>query len=941
MRRARLPCIVFILISLNSWSFTGRSIEINRDSLLISGYLDSARTIFQKDLPAAMLYLDSAGTLAGTGSMWHLAAKSEETAGIILRFHGDFVLAKERFQRALILYKDHGNLSEASLIEKKLGDLYSDMGDYASSMDAYVEGCKLAEKANDLYSLAFCYRGISMLYYQLHEPEKSLDNINKALSIFMKTEYDSLDLTDMWHTKAIALKENGNIDSAIYLYEQSAIVNRKLNELSSVAGNLNNLALIYENQQEYDKALQYYHQCLQIDIEKGDTFGMTYSHIGCANVYLKTGQLDSALYHAKTSLRLATDLAATHRILKASESLLEIYKARQEYDSALLYAESVAVIRDSLYQTEKVKTALELETRYESRKKENEIILLNEQKDSAIFRRNVYVLIGVILIAFLGMISYQQRLKATKNRQLLAKEKEMDQLKSRFFANISHEFRTPLTLILGPLDDILSNDKAPSLNPELKIMSRNAQRLLDLINQLLELSKIETGKLKIHTQNSDIISLIRSTAMAFHSLAELKQITMDLDVTDEFFMMNFDKEKVQTILTNILANAFKFTPEKGRIQVTAETPNTQDDAPCITIKVKDSGQGIAEVDLEHIFNRFYQSDSNQLHQNEGSGIGLALSKELVELHDGTITANSVPDHGTEIIIRLPVNLPLSSTDHHLVSSKEKIKHISSSVPVVDEIGDTNQTVDKSLVLVIEDNVDVCKYIKKTLADDFSVITAENGEEGISKALEIIPDLIVSDVMMPKKNGYEVCDLLKNNEKTSHIPIILLTAKAELDDRMVGLSVKADNYLSKPFVPRELHLRISNLIDSRNKLKEKYKKTGVLSPKEITVNSVDENFLNKLVEITEDHISDDKFGVTELGHAIHMSRSQLHRKLTALLGHGPNEFIRTFRLKRAYQLLKQKSATISEVAFNVGFSSPSYFTKCFHEYYGFTPTDMMV
>jgi DNA-binding response OmpR family regulator len=253
----------------------------------------------------------------------------------------------------------------------------------------------------------------------------------------------------------------------------------------------------------------------------------------------------------------------------------------------------------------------------------------------------------------------------------------------------------------------------------------------------------------------------------------------------------------------------------------------------------------------------------------------------------------------------------------------------------------NATNNLPVVLVIEDHEDVRNYVKDTLDKNFTIIAAKDGEEGISKAIEYVPDLIVSDVMMPKKSGFDVCHILKLDEKTSHIPVILLTAKSDSEDKITGLMTKADDYVTKPFVPRELLVRIENLIELRKQLREKYKSEGVIRPKEVAVNSVDEKFLDKLIALVEINMGDEKFGVEQLGEELGMSRSQLHRKLKALLDQGPNQFIRFFRLQRAHDLLKQKAATASEIAYQVGFSSPSYFTKCFHEQFGYTPSEIPV
>ena len=474
-------------------------------------------------------------------------------------------------------------------------------------------------------------------------------------------------------------------------------------------------------------------------------------------------------------------------------------------------------------------------------------------------------------------------------------------------------------------------------------MQRNAGRLLDLVNQLLDLSKIESGKLKLNTSKSNIISTIKGVSMSFHSMAEQKGIGLALDIQPESLEMSFDREKFETILINLLSNAFKSTPDHGNIIIRArivQAGSSPRGKEHFRISVADNGKGIPEPDIGLIFDRFYQSDTNQLLQQEGSGIGLALTKELVELHHGTIRAESTIGKGTEIIIELPIDLPMvanTSTQEKASIAKEVVR---AHVHVEAEEDKIDMTMNGCpVVLVIEDHDDVRHYIQETLTRRFTIVSAKDGEEGISKAMEIIPDLIISDVMMPKKDGFEVCNVLKNDEKTSHIPIILLTAKSDSEDKIAGLLTKADDYVTKPFVPRELLVRIENLIASRLQLREKYKQEGVLKPKDIAVNSVDEKFLNRLIEVVEVHMGDEKFGVEQLGNEMGMSRSQLHRKLTALLGQGPNQFIRSFRLHRAHDLLKQNSATASEIAYQVGFSSPSYFTKCFHEQFGYTPSEV--
>jgi signal transduction histidine kinase/DNA-binding response OmpR family regulator len=584
----------------------------------------------------------------------------------------------------------------------------------------------------------------------------------------------------------------------------------------------------------------------------------------------------------------------------------------------------------------------EMEMKYQSEKNQQQIENLKATNEKVRYRNISFAGAAISFLILGALLYYVQRMRTRRNRLLLEKEIELDRLKSRFFANVSHEFRTPLTLILGPLDEMISKIELPGMKKQLKVMQRNAGRLLDLVNQLLDLSKIESGKLQLSVTRSDIISVIRGVSMSFHSMAEQKHINLQLDIKPDYLELNYDREKLETIMTNLLSNAFKFTPVHGQIIISTlvQPEKDYDKRSHLSIVVSDSGSGIPEEEINLIFNRFYQSDHNQLLQQEGSGIGLALTKELVELHGGMISAQSQPGKGTQIRVTIPMDIELTESiqtiDQSFESEKASTTHEINDGELESVTGGDHNL---PLVLLIEDHVDVRNYIQEILGKHYRVLIAEDGEKGVSIAYESIPDLIISDVMMPKKDGFEVCRELKQDEKTSHIPIILLTAKSESEDKIEGLETQADDYVTKPFVPKELLARIKNLIDSRARLREKYKKEGVLRPKDVAVNSVDEQFLNRMVSVVESNMGNELFGVEQLSNALGMSRSQLHRKLAALIDQGPNQFIRTFRLQRAHDLLKQKAATASEIAYQVGFSSPSYFTKCFHEQFGYTPSEI--
>ena len=530
---------------------------------------------------------------------------------------------------------------------------------------------------------------------------------------------------------------------------------------------------------------------------------------------------------------------------------------------------------------------------------------------------------------------------------------EVDRLKSRFFANISHEFRTPLTLILGPIQKWRDRTQEGDEKKELGMAERNAQRLLRLINQLLDLSKLEEGAIKLRANRMNIVPLVRGIAYSFESSAGMRGIALNVSVEEEEIEVYCDRDMVEKILSNLLSNAFKFTPEGGEVEVSIRTcKDVHSDVPPqgdrLEIAVFDTGIGIPPDQLDKVFDRFYQVDASQTREHEGSGIGLALVKELVELHHGTIRVQSEVGKGTTFTVRLPLGRSHLKNDEIVgapVSVEPRVREAEGAVidkaveGAKEEVVPEHARGEKPIVLIVEDNSDVRAYIRDYLVSAYQVTEAGDGAEGIEKAQEVIPDLIITDVMMPKKDGYEVCRTLKLDEKTCHIPIILLTAKAASENKIEGLEIGADDYLIKPFEPKELLARVRNLISLRRKLRERFKASVPLKPGEIDITSMDNAFLKKVMAAVEQHMGDERFHIEELGALVGMSRRQLHRKLAALTNQGPGEFIRSFRLHRAMDLLQKGAGTVSEVAYRVGFSDPSYFSKCFQQQFGTAPSDV--
>lgn len=519
--------------------------------------------------------------------------------------------------------------------------------------------------------------------------------------------------------------------------------------------------------------------------------------------------------------------------------------------------------------------------------------------------------------------------------------KELDHLKSRFFANISHEFRTPLTLIISPVEDLLQDKSAVKFKEPLYYIRRNAKRLLQLINQLLDLSRLDVGNYEINTSREDIIPFVKEMVHSFGSMAHHKNILLETEVDPRLkagFISGaqtfyFDEDVMEKILFNLLSNAFKFTPEGGSITVSVCLSENN----LFELRVEDTGTGIPAEKLPFIFDRFYQADNSYKRQYEGTGIGLALVKELVVLHQGNITAKSIEGKQTTFSCTFAFN--------NLIGPKNKTTNVVTRAEVLtvhetkSEETENTQDASKLTILVVEDQPDVRKYICGKLSGVYAVIEAKDGKEGLESARLHIPDLVVSDVMMPQMDGFELCQLLKTDDFTSHIPVILLTARAEDADKLSGLETGADAYLIKPFNSKELLLRIHNLIEVRTKLRKKFSGKLLVKPSEITVTSQDSQFMQRLLETVEKHMDDEKFSVEALSHEFGMSSSQMNRKLKAIVNQSAGAFIRSVRMERALALLKTDQANIAEVAYATGFSEASYFSRVFKSYFGYSPSEV--
>ena len=562
----------------------------------------------------------------------------------------------------------------------------------------------------------------------------------------------------------------------------------------------------------------------------------------------------------------------------------------------------------------------------------------------------------IILLLFAALLAIIVRAYWTKNRmnmelsrqkkkleeqrdQLISLSKQLEEAthaKLVFFTNVSHDFRTPLTLVADPVEQLLEDKTlTPRQQSLLKVVHKNVHILLRLVNQILDFRKYENDKLELVRANMNLRVQLQEWSHSFQTLALKKHIHFVLEVNDDRadYLMAVDAEKMERVYFNLLSNAFKFTPENGTITVTLSTLTKEEGGRYARLVVADTGSGISVQHIRHIFDRFYQIDVN----HAGSGIGLALAKAFVELHGGEITVDSVEGKGTVFTVDIPmavVEEPSADLVQEPRITQQTVVEELEDMETEEQIPDEN----KECILIIDDNADVRDYVKSLLKEEYTVIEAPDGRAGLKKAMKYVPDAIICDVMMPVMDGLECCRKLKTELQTSHIPVMLLTACSLDEQRIQGFECGADSYISKPFNSKLLLVRLRNLMDNHKRLKQFFGDKTTLSKE--PVSDVDKGFVDRFRELIEENLADSELSVEDLGGKMGLSRVQLYRKIKALTNYSPNELVRIARLKKAASLLASSEKTISEITYEVGFTSPSYFTKCYKDYFGESPTDFL-
>jgi signal transduction histidine kinase/DNA-binding response OmpR family regulator/Tfp pilus assembly protein PilF len=877
--------------------------------------------------------------------------------GILFMERQDFAEARQYFDEALALYEQQKDSVQIANVLLNIGIVLVDQGLYSKALEYYFRCLAIDEKLRYTAGIASDYTSIAMIFARQGDMGSAIGYYQKALEISEKANDETsaaFTLTNM----GIAYKDVGNLDEALKILEKALRISERINHVLGQASVLHNIGVVHYEKGDLEKALNYFTSSNETALAiQGDRVRQA-NDLMMARIFLKQKFNDKALTKALNARRIAMKNGMPDEEYEATQLLSEIYEKNDLPEQALGMMKQSIRLKDSLFNLEKARQIAELQTQYETNQKENKIELLSKERalqESELKRRSLLQNVTwggtgfLILIGFIGFRAY--RLRQEQKRVLLDQQlknekreaerlQELDEAKSRFFANIAHEFRTPLTLILGPTEQILEENSTEKSKENAYLIYQNADKLLSLTNQLLDLSKLESGMIKLHASRRDFIGFAKGCVHSFESLAEERDITIHFHSAVENMEMDFDAEKFAIILNNLLSNALKFTGPFGEVGIAVTVHEEAGEGSRIRVEVSDTGMGIPEEKIPYIFDRFYQVDDSYTRKTQGTGIGLALAKELVELHGGVISVASKIGEGTCFTLTLPQKQKITTDASDIISEEDKREWfenvVDRKVLSPDASAIERERTEAPVVLVVEDNREVRRFIVDILINFYVVIEAENGKKGLEASIEQVPDLIVSDVMMPEMNGYEFCRAVKEDERTSHIPVIMLTAKAGIDSKLEGLSTGVDDYLAKPFNARELLARIKNLITIRQKLHQKYgntRDTSLFAKKEHI-------FLVRMKAAIEENIDREEFSVEDLGKALAMSRTQVHRKLKALTNQSTSQFVRQFKLEKALELLKTREFNVSEVAYKVGFNSATYFSTCFTEQFGYPPSELI-
>lgn len=857
--------------------------------------------------------------------------------GKIHRESSDFSTAVGLHEEALTLAREQKDTANIIYILNQLGTDFRRLGMLDEAAVRHYEALSHCEAFSDrssaraLKSRAVSLNGIGNLQLTLQNNDVAESIFRQALAVEQSLKShlgQAINYANIGYIKEAC----GERDSAWIYYGYSMEQNRLADSRLGVSLCYNHFGRLAEQMGDYRKALESYQSAYDLMTGDKDRWHWLESCLSIAKVYLAMGQSGQARPYLDEGLKTATEIKSWEHQAEAYRLKALFDEANGHYQAALDNHRKYKAYTDSLTNEKKINRLNNLRLKYITEKgnKEKEIISQaynDEQQQKQVI---LYSLITVILVsaAAISLLIYALRVKAKMQNVI----KKASRARQEFFTNVTHEFRTPLTVILGSAQELKAKARTPSV--ELDAISRQGQRLLTLVNQLLDIAKVRSAIGKADWKTGNIVVFIQMVVENVSLQATRNRVEVGYRPEEKEVNMDFVPDFMYKILTNLLYNALKFTPQGGRISIRSRVAGKS-----IRISVEDTGCGIKPDDLPRIFEPFFQSDS---HKDAGTGIGLALTKQMTEAMGGRIEVSSRQGEGTLFSLSIPIRnsgdrlekwVPEAKVAEHEVADSEAPKE---TVNQDDAI-----TKDADIALVVEDNEDIARYIGNIIKDSFSVVYARNGREGLLKAKEYVPDIIITDIMMPECDGLEMTRAIRQSTLLNHIPVIIVTAKSDETNKLEGLNCGADAYLIKPFNPDELKLRICKLVAYRSMLRGKYSQLlmdGRDISKEPDAPEQEKNFLAELNRCISSHISLSNLNSEMIAKTMCLSKSQLNRKVKSLTGMNTSSYIKQLRLARAQMFLKDPKKTIGDIVMMCGFESASYFTKMFKEKFGITPSE---
>ena len=867
--------------------------------------------------------------------------------------------------------------SEVKKLNNK-GTVARNMGDYKEALNMHFEALNLAEAAKDttgiIYALnnigtdlrrtysnmeassyhflalelssmndkhiksrAVAMNGLGNIFLVLNNPKQAKNYFHQALSI-EKQNQSNLGLAINYANLAETFNIENDLDSSLYYYERSLAQNKIINSDIGEAICKRSMGLIYFQKGQENRALQLLREAFSLVEESKDAFHKLEVQTSLTETLISLGKSNEAEVYVTEILSLAKAIGSYEYQQRGHELLANLKEKQELYQHAFEAKEMAFMYRDSVLAENSEVRILELENRFKGREASQQIELLTTERNltekNKTNQQRIFFLLILLLSGSIGFLYYRYHNGLKISREL----EKVNEMKSRFFGNVSHEFRTPLTLIKAPLENWLDNDLSSELRKDATMMLRNSERLLFLVDQLLNLSKVDSGSFQINSHQANLSLAIKGISNFFVHFANQKSIDYIIDIDDSGESW-VDLHIVEIIVTNLLSNALKFTERNGKISLIGEKRTDS-----YVVKVSNSGKRLSSEQMSNLFERYYTDGPSHY---SGSGIGLSLVKELCTLYGANLSVDYNTNNNIEFKVIFP---PLQKNDQKETVTPDKPYEVAnaerfhpSEVIATSNITENtteerneSKLLDLPLLLIVEDNDDLRKYIVKSFKGIYQTIEAKDGEEGISVARKEIPDIIISDIMMPKVDGLELCNTLKSDSLTSHIPIILLTALNEEKDLIAGLENRADDYIVKPFGAKILRHKVKNLLDVRTLLSHKYRNEILIKPFDLLIDGKEDAFANTLKDVIENEITNPNFGVDEFCKVAGMSRAQLYRKLKATVDMSVSEFIRVHRVKLASEFLKNENLNVTDVCYASGFSDASYFSKSFKDVFKVPP-----